>query len=211
MHQRQSACHKVVGEEVKAGRVMRSISIISHQLGPILVMSSLRLQSRVWNCICSLVLQEAEFFLHNNDTLMLEPMVFENLSNQASALSCSIISGASTAQLVTAKARRFGANYGSLGQMWWVLPQTRETWIFDQMLESRNSLKWMPELLIWSCSVMKRNFVLVIWLSYPWHETRDSRWANVGSQNLPKPPLEVILFGGWRDGAGTHEQKVWLL
>lgn len=142
---------------------------------------------------------------------MLEPKVFEHLSNQASALSCSIISGASTVQLVTAKARRFGANYGSLGQMRWVLPQTRETWIFDQMLESRNSLKWMPELLIWSCSVVKRNFILVIWLSYPWHETRDSRWANVGSQNLPKPPLEVILFGGWRDGAGTHEEKVWLL
>ena len=142
---------------------------------------------------------------------MLGPKVFEHLSNQASAFSCPIISGASTVQLVTAKARRFGANYGSLGQMRWVLRQTRETWIFDQMLESRNSLKWMPELLIWSFSVVKRNFVPVIWLSYPWHETRYSRWANVGSQNLPKPPLEVILFGGWRDGAGTHQEKVWLL
>ena len=79
---------------------------------------------------------------------MLGPKVFEHLSNQASAFSCPIISGASAVQLVTAKARRFGANYGSLGQMRCVLRQTRETWIFDQMLESRNSLKWMPELLI---------------------------------------------------------------
>ena len=80
---------------------------------------------------------------------MLGPKVLEHLSNQTSAFSCSIISGASTVQLVTAKARRFGANYGSLGLMRWVLPQNRETWIFDQMLESRDSLKWMPELLIW--------------------------------------------------------------